>query len=112
MDLQKLKHTAVVMLTKDCTYYITSLAVLACFTFNQLIEAWEASCDAVCLLGTLTGAKGQVPGKREVWPSVQAVILFVMYIGASPSIKDQGVRPCQRLWFARVTKLRGCLMYA
>mmetsp|Transcript_90654 Transcript_90654/g.216451 ORF Transcript_90654/g.216451 Transcript_90654/m.216451 type:complete len:546 (+) Transcript_90654:123-1760(+) len=38
-------------LFRDCTYYITSLAVLACFTFNQLIEAWEA------------------------------VILFVMYIG-------------------------------
>lgn len=27
---------------EDCTYYICSLAVLAAFTFNQLIEAWEA----------------------------------------------------------------------
>lgn len=26
---------------EDCTYYICSLAVLAAFTYNQLIEAWE-----------------------------------------------------------------------
>lgn len=30
-------------LFRDCTYYICSLAVLAAFTFNQLIEAWEAA---------------------------------------------------------------------
>lgn len=28
--------------SEDCAYYIMSLAVLAAFTFNQIIEAWEA----------------------------------------------------------------------
>lgn len=30
-------------LFRDCTYYICSLAVLAAFTYNQVIEAWEAA---------------------------------------------------------------------
>lgn len=27
---------------KDCSYYITSLAVLAAFVSDQLVQAWEA----------------------------------------------------------------------
>eukprot|EP00439_Symbiodinium_sp_Y106_P066383 s1784_g10.t2 len=30
-------------LFRDCSYYIFSLAVLATFTYNQIIEAWEAA---------------------------------------------------------------------
>ena len=27
--------------TEDCSYYITSLAVLAAFVSDQIVEAWE-----------------------------------------------------------------------
>lgn len=54
---------------EDCTYYICSLAVLAAFTYNQLIEAWEVrdSTNQICFFLR------------------QAAILFTLYIGASLS---------------------------
>ena len=32
---------------KDCSYYITSLAVLAAFVSDQLVRAWEARSIAI-----------------------------------------------------------------
>ena len=34
--------TLVSSATQDCSYYIMSLGVLAAFTYNQTIAAWEA----------------------------------------------------------------------
>ena len=38
-------HAGLESSAKDCSYYIFSLAVLATFTYNQIIEAWEAGPD-------------------------------------------------------------------
>mmetsp|Transcript_64172 Transcript_64172/g.150630 ORF Transcript_64172/g.150630 Transcript_64172/m.150630 type:complete len:549 (-) Transcript_64172:39-1685(-) len=38
-------------LFRDCSYYIMSLAVLAAFTYNQIIEAWEAAVLFVMYIG-------------------------------------------------------------
>ena len=84
-----MQHDAISWLAEDCSYYITSLAVLAAFTYNQVIQAWEAGhlhfqlrLLAVAAVKDWREIRSK-PFRRtcQRCPSPQAGVLFAMYIG-------------------------------